>query len=230
MKAAINNAKDKRLDNRFTTFIIIAQIIAIVCFAFLHYKSGKKYNNLVAIGSNNLDAFQKWTSNSNQNFIRLFEIYNSANAAEIDSIYKEWEATNQHINAYISDLSNNPSLSVHDEVEFKGLINFRKTYFGNVSKFVDLKRQAQANAQANTFFTEELKPSFINFQEKLGDYVKLYSQNIIDYNNQLYKLTNYSMLGILFVGFLPLLGLIIILILLFFYLLWVMRKLDFMNT
>lgn len=224
------NRTDKIGKNATNNFIIICiffQIVAIFGCAYLLHSSSEKYNKLVEVESSNFDTFQKWTTASNQNFIRLFEVLETADNRQVDSIYSNWQLVNGDIDNYISKLRMSSSLNIQDDTFFLRMIASRMIYFKNVDNFIVTKKTA--SKESGKYFFKDVKPSFITFQDNLGDFVQYYQEHISQNNNAIFQSAKTSLWGVVFIGLLPIIGLIIILIISFIYLLWLMNKLDFVN-
>ena len=220
--------KGKSSTSNFIIICIFFQIIAIVGCGYLLYSSNEKYNKLVEVESSNFDTFQKWTSKSNQNFMRLFEVLETTDKHKIDSLHSNWLAVNKDIDEYISNLRMSSSLNILNDTLFQAMMAHRLTYFNNVDKFIRI-RQTASNASGQYFF-EDLKPSFMAFQDNLGDFVQYYQEHINRNNNAIYQSSIKSLWGVIFVGLMPIVGLTLLLTLSFVYLLWFVNKLDFVNN
>ncbi len=219
--------KEKSLTNNFIIIAILFQIVSIIGCGYLLYSSSEKYNKLVEIDSSNFDTFQKWTLTSNQNFIRLFEVLETNDNRQIDSLYAHWQGVNKDIDNYISKLRTSSSLNIVDDTFFQKMITHRMTYFKNVDYFIEIKKTASNTSEQ--YFFKDLKPSFITFQDNLGDFVQYYQEHINQNNNAIFQSSRNSMWGVLLVGFMPVVGLVTLLVLSFLYLLWFVKKLDFVN-
>jgi hypothetical protein len=217
----------KSSTNNFIVICILFQIAAIIGCAHLLHSSNEKYNKLVEVESSNFDTFQKWTSTSNQNFIRLFEVLETSDNRQVDSLYSTWLMINQDIDNYISNLRMSSSLNIQDDTFFQRMIESRMSYFKNVENFINNKKTGVK--EAGNYFFKDLKPSFIVFQDNLGDFVQYYQEHINQNNNALFQSAKTSLWGVVIVGLLPIVCLILILIISFIYLLWLMNKLDFVN-
>ena len=227
MNPIITNKPGKNTTNIFIIFCIFFQIISILGCSYLLYTSSEKYNKLVEIESSNFDAFQKWTYTSNQNFIRLFEVLQTEDNRQVDSLYANRRLVNMGIEDYINSLHINSHINIKDDSSFQAMIANRVAYFENVDNFIVIKKSA--SKESSKYFFTHLKPSFLAFQDKLGNFVQYYQENISQYNNQIFQSSKYSLWGILLVGLMPIVGLFIILVISFVYLLWLMNKLDFVN-
>lgn len=116
---SIQSVKEgKSSTNNFIIICIFFQIAAILGCAYLLHSSNEKYNKLVEVESSNFDTFQKWTSASNQNFINLFEVLESKDNSQVDSLYSRWQLVNQGIDSYISNLRMSSSLNIQDDTFF----------------------------------------------------------------------------------------------------------------
>ncbi len=221
------NKQGKNTTNNFIIICIFFQIAAIIGCTYLLYSSNEKYNKLVEVESSNFDTFQKWTSTSNQNFIRLFEVLETKDNSQVDSLYSKWQLVNQDIDIYISNLRMSSSLNIKDDTFFQQLIESRMTYFKNVDNFITTKKTLAV--ESKNYFFKDLKPSYIVFQDNLGDFVQYYQEHINQNNNAIFQSAQTSLWGVVAVGLLPIIGLVIILVISFVYLLWLMNKLDFVN-
>ncbi len=227
MNSITTEKQGKSSTNNFIIICIFFQIAAILGCAYLLHSSNEKYNQLVEIESSNFYTFQKWTSASNQNFIRLFEALETADNRQVDSIYAKWQLVNGDIDHYISKLRMSSSLNIQDDTFFLRMIASRMTYFKNVDNFIAIKKTGVK--ESGKYFFMDLKPNFIAFQDNLGDFVQYYQEHINENNNAIFQSAKTSLWGVVFVGLLPIFGLIIILVISFIYLLWLMNKLDFVN-
>lgn len=227
MNSIQTNKQGKNSTNNFIIICILFQIAAIIGCAYLLHSSNEKYNKLVEVESSNFDTFQKWTSTSNQNFIKLFEVLETSDNTRVDSLYSNWQLVNKDIDNYISNLRMSSSLNIKDDTFFQRMIESRLTYFKNVDNFMSLKKTE--SAVSGNYFFKDLKPSFIAFQDNLGDFVQYYQEHINKNNNTISQSAKTTMWGVVAFGLLPIVGLIVILIISFVYLLWLMNKLDFVN-
>ncbi len=227
MNSTINNKQGKNSANNFIVICIFFQIISIIGCAYLLYSSNEKYNQLVDVESRNFDTFQKWTSASSQNFIRLFEVLEASDNHHVDSLFSNWQIVNKDINHYITNLRLSSSLNIQDDTFFQAMIAHRLTYFKNAENFIAIKKSS--SKEAGTYFFKNLKPSYITFQDNLGDFVQYYQEHINDNNNAIFQSAKTSIWGVVALGLMPIFGLIIILVISFVYLLWLMNKLDFVN-
>ena len=221
----------KRFNNnkKITTTQIIAiiisfQIIAIFSCVFLLYSSGSKYNTFFDSESDKFDKFQKWTAASNQNFIHLFDVLQTNDVNHLDSVYAGWLQVAEKNNEFISFLEKNAHIEVQNDPLFQSLIDSRKVYSDNVEKLMQIKKTTPQ--AGNAFFFSELKPSFLAFQSKLGDYVNHYKVSVIDYKNEIFKTSKISLWGILFIGFLPFIALLVIIVSSFIFLVRLLQKFD----
>lgn len=227
MNSITTDKQGKSSTNNFIIICIFFQIAAILGCAYLLHSSNEKYNKLVEVESSNFDTFQKWTSTSNQNFIRLFEALETADNRQVDSIYSKWQLVNGDIDNYISKLRMSSSLNIQDDTFFQAMIVTRMAYLKNVDNFIATKKTA--SKESGKYFFKDVKSSFITFQDNLGDFVQYYQEHINENNNAIFQSAKASLWGVVIVGLLPIVVLIIILVISFIYLLWLMNKLDFVN-
>ncbi|MBL7813636.1 MAG: hypothetical protein JNL70_01435 [Saprospiraceae bacterium] len=211
---------------RIISIIIAIQLLALSGFVYTVYKFDKKYSWVLSQASSDLYDFQRWSSLSNQNFIRLFDAINQRDSIENAAVYEKWLSNMHNSNNFVQELSKDWDKKTVANINFNQLIEKRQVYLNDVEQFFALKKNNQWE-KADAFFFAKIKPDFLAFQNQLVDIVGAYHQQLSMRNAQISLEAQKATMGYLMVSLSPAIGFALIFVFFLAMIVWLAFKLEY---